>query len=287
VEHFHEQRRGPVLLLSTSGWLPTRAAASKKQRWSLARLQRARRGLRYALVPLVLPNDAARAGARLEKRRLCVAYRQLCAVTLAVLGWLTVGCGSGSGAVAVPDVTEDQPPANPDRPVNNASDRSSNADQPPANPDQPPSDSNGLPSTGGGGGNAEALCQTFCQSIQGKDCTGAGGLNGAVRFLCNSGCVLSAEEQACASEIAQAISCISGISTICTDDFNQDQRDVCKDSFDAVDACGEAHQQPDDNAPSCTDDGGCACDDPCATCRCNAGTDLQALAACGTGACAP
>jgi hypothetical protein len=246
-----------------------------------------RRGLRCALVHLVLPNDVARAGARLEKRRLYVAYRQLCAVTFAVLGWVTVGCGSGSGAVAVADVTEDQPPANPDRPTNNASDRTSNPDQPPANPDQPPSDPDGLPSTGGGGGNAEALCRAFCDSIEGKDCTGQSGLGGAVRFLCNSGCVLSAEDQVCANEIAQAISCISGISTICTDDFNDDQRDVCKREFDAVEACEEAHEPPDDNVPPCSTAGGCECgNDACDTCRCQAGTNVEALAACITGACA-
>jgi hypothetical protein len=217
-----------------------------------------------------------------------VAYRQLCAVTFAVLGWVTVGCGSGSGSLATSDVTEDQPPANPDRPTNNASDRTSNADQPPANPDQPPSDPDGLPSTGGGGGNAEALCQAFCDGIKGKDCNGPSGLGGVVRLLCNSGCVLSAEDQACASEIAQAISCVSGLSTLCTEAFTEDQGDVCQDVFDAARACDEAHQPPDDNndGPPCSTARGCDCGNACETCGCLAGTNADALAACLTGACA-
>ena len=216
-----------------------------------------------------------------------MAYRQLCAVTFAVLGWVTVGCGSGSGSVAVPDVTDEQPPANPDQPPNNASDRTSNADQPPANPDQPPNDPDGLPSTGGGGG-AESQCRAFCDSIKDKDCTGPSGA--ITRAVCNTGCVLTAEQRSCATEIAAAISCLDGLNGLCTDAFTEDEAAACEDAFDAADACEDAHQPPDDNnnGPPCSAAGGCACgDNACMTCRCQAGTDTDALAACLTGACTP
>lgn len=212
-----------------------------------------------------------------------MAYRQLCAVTFAVLGWVTVGCGSGSGAVAVADVTEDQPPANPDRPTNNVSDRTSNPDQPPANPDQPPNDSNGLPSTGGSG--AEGICRAFCDSIKEKDCKGPSAA--ITRALCNTGCVLSAEQQACATEIAAAISCLSHLNGLCTEEFTENDAAACRDTFDAADACDEAHQPPDDDGgPPCSPAGGCECGNACQTCGCLAGTNTEALAACVTGVCA-
>lgn len=214
-----------------------------------------------------------------------MAYRQLCAVTFAVLGWVTVGCGSGSGSVAVPDVTDDPPPANRDQPPNNASDHTSNADQPPANPDQPPNDANGLPSTGGGNG-AEGVCRAFCDSIKDKDCKGPS--NAITRALCDSGCVLPTEQQACATEFSAAITCVSHLNGLCTEAFTEDDAAACKDTFDAANACAKAHQLPDDNnGPPCSEAGGCECDSACMTCTCEAGSDGEALAACLTGACAP
>jgi hypothetical protein len=211
-----------------------------------------------------------------------VAYRQLCAVAFAVLGWVTVGCGSGGGPNASPDAIDEHPPGSRDQPTNNASDPAPRSEQAPINPDQPPNESGGLPSSGGG--NAEGQCRDFCDSIAGKDCTGAGKLTGAIRALCQSGCVLSAEDRLCATEIAGAIGCLSSLSGLCTDGFNDDQEDACDASFKAVDTCEEANEPDDPGA--CTTAGGCVCETTCLRCSCQAGTNIDALTACATGACA-
>jgi len=214
-----------------------------------------------------------------------VAYRQLCAVTFAVLGWVTVGCGSGSGSLAVPDVTDEQPPANPDQPTNNASDHTSNADQPPANPDRPLHEPSGLPGTGDSG--AETACRALCDSIKDKDCKGPSGA--VTRAICNTGCVLSAAQQPCAAEFAAAISCLGGLDGLCTDALTEDQAASCDNAFDAADECDKAHQPPDDDeGPPCSAARGCECgNDACMTCACEAGTDSDALAACLTDVCTP
>jgi hypothetical protein len=205
-----------------------------------------------------------------------VAYRQLCAVTFAVLGWVTVGCGSGSGPNASPNPIDEHPPGNRDQPTNNATDRL------PINPDQPSNSSSGSPNQAGGGA-AEGQCRTFCASIQGKDCTGAGKLTAAIRVACESGCVLSAQDQLCASQIAGALGCLSNLSGLCTDAFDEDQDDACDTAFKAVDDCEKANEP----AGACNAAGGCECETACQTCGCKAGTNVQALAACATGACAP
>ena len=207
-----------------------------------------------------------------------MAYRQLCAVTFAVLGWVTVGCGSGGGPDATPDPIDEHPPGNRDQPINNA------ADRPPTDPDQPPNNSGGLPNQGGGG-NAEGQCRAFCASIQGKDCMGAGNLTAAIRQACQSGCVLTAQQRLCANEIAGVISCLSRLSGLCTDAFDEDQEDACDASFRAVDDCEEANEPQTQGA--CNTAGGCECATACLTCGCNAGMNIEALTACATGVCAP
>jgi hypothetical protein len=200
-----------------------------------------------------------------------------------MLGLLTVGCGSG-GAAAAPDETgTEQPPANPEQPPNDSV-HTSNSDQAPVNPDQPPANSDGL---AGGGGQAEGLCRAFCDTFEDQDCKGPSGT--IVRFVCDSGCVLGAA-QACASEFAAALSCLSGLSGLCTDGFTQEQARACEPAFDAADACDEANQpgngNGNGNGNACTTEGGCECTDPCLACYCDATGDAAATLACLTGACA-
>jgi hypothetical protein len=225
-----------------------------------------------------LLNDAARAGARPETRRLCVAYRQLFAVTFAALGLVTVGCGSGSAGAVATDAEEQQPPANQDQPP-------TNGDQAPINRDQPPRTSGGLP---GGGGSAVGACQAFCSSVAGLDCKG-GGVNQAARLVCGTGCKIPAEDVACEGQIAAAIGCLQGVVGLCTDALDPKADKSCEAEFQAIDACEEQHQPPDEgqeNAATCTKARGCDCATPCEVCVCQA-ADLAAQAACLTGACAP
>ena len=216
-----------------------------------------------------------------------MAYRQLFAVTFAMLG-LAVGCGSG-GAAAVPaDADTEQPPENPDQAPND-SDPASNSDQAPVNPDQPPASDSGLPGPGGGAG-AEGACRAFCDGIKDKDCSGPSGLGGVVRLICDSGCVLSAEDQACASQIAAAIACVSGLSGLCTEAFMPAQAQQCQAAFAAAEACDEANDPDDGNGngngngnnppPSCTTQGGCECASEVLSCICEAGNDIDAAQAC-------
>jgi hypothetical protein len=207
-----------------------------------------------------------------------VAYRQLCAVTFAVLGWVTVGCGSGGGPDATPNPINEQPPGNRDQPINNATDR------PPTNPDQPPNSSGALPGPGGGG--AEGQCRAFCNSIQGKDCMGAGKLTAAIRAVCQAGCALTPQERLCANEIVGVVGCLSRLPGLCTDAFDEDQDDACDASIKAVNDCEEANE-PQENQGACNTAGGCECETACQTCTCNAGMNVQALTACATGVCTP
>ena len=65
-----------------------------------------------------------------------MAYRQLCAVTFAVLGLLPVACGGESTAGSVSTGTKDQAPSNADQPpASSSSDRapSGSSDQAPSN----------------------------------------------------------------------------------------------------------------------------------------------------------
>lgn len=207
-----------------------------------------------------------------------MAYRQLCAVTFAVLGWVTVGCGSGGGGPdASPDAIDEHPPGNRDQPTNNA-------EQAPINPDQPPNEAGGLPNEGG---DVESECRAFCDSVAGKDCTGGGKLNATIRSKCPSGCVLSAQDRLCANEIAGIVHCMSSLSGLCTDAFDEDQDSACDASFRALNACEEANDPDDDTQGACNTAGGCACDTACEACECIAGNNAEAKAACAAGICAP
>ena len=102
-----------------------------------------------------------------------MAYRQLCAVTFAVLGLTTVGCGGGTSSNGTnAPAGEQEPPTNADQAPNNATDTATNPDVAPSNPDGAPSSSDDT--AGSGGGRLGALCQKVCSTLTtlADDCSG-------------------------------------------------------------------------------------------------------------------
>jgi hypothetical protein len=240
-----------------------------------------------------------------------VAYRQLCAVTFAVLGWVTVGCGAGTASHVGTDASEEQPPANTDAPPSN-SDQATNPDTTPANPDKPPTSADAPAGTGGG---LSALCKRICSSLasfaddcnSGMDTIGMGDICSA-----DVDCQIPGDIP-CQNEIADAFDCVfTNLAAICSADNqgpgNGDaaQAEPCRDVGEAYNKCARANGQPGTGtgngngngngngtaggpgnpAAACTTAGGCECGTPCLNCLCEAGSDLTASQACGTGACA-
>jgi hypothetical protein len=231
-----------------------------------------------------------------------VAYRQLCAVTFAMLGWAAVACGGGTATNARPDATEEQPPTNGDQAPNDT-DTASNTDQPPANSDSPPNNA-GEPA-GSGGGRLEQLCKRICDTIEtlAEDCS-----DGMTDVGMGDACSAEVNCQIppstpCQDEIADAFDCIfANLAIICSDEPGQGPGQgpaarPCNDVAKRLTDCARDNgltDPPDDNGngngndppPSCTPMGGCECATECLTCGCEAGNDLEELQACGTGACA-
>lgn len=232
-----------------------------------------------------------------------MAYRQLCAVTFAVLGFITVGCGAGTSSAVGTDATEEQPPANTDQAPNNAGDAASNPDKPPSNPDRAPTSSED-PAGSGGGGRLTALCDQICSTLEtiANDCDiGMGTGMGGMEEVCSGDvqCQVPADLP-CQNEIADAFECIfDNLALICADDDQEGpggpMAEPCRDVGRALTQCTDANEPvgpgPGDgpgNQGNCTAAGGCErCENECATCSCEAGTDLTALQACAAGACAP
>ena len=232
-----------------------------------------------------------------------MAYRQLCAMTLAVLGLAAVGCGGDTNSQASSPEAAQQPPSNPDQPPGNSDQASGNSDQAPSNPDRPVNNAND-PAGTGGGGRIGALCQELCSSLdrlsdQCDDMPMMGETNG----LCSTDCQVPPNILPCEQEITGVFSClIDNLQLFCpmSDDNQQDPgpgrppaaASPCQDILRAYTTCAEAHGITDDdpgddnNAPKCSTAGGCDCPSDCMTCTCEAGTNTDALAACAD-ACAP
>jgi hypothetical protein len=220
-------------------------------------------------------------------RRLCVAYQKLFAVAWVALGLSVAACGAGEGASAAaapddsdsPPASEDQPPGNPDRPP-------FSSDQPPSNPDRPPNNdsqpSGGGSVVGGGGGDLLSLCFTVCQVSE--DCDTQAG--DRLRKLCNTGCRV-AEGQAevpCGGELAGLLGCIGSVGMCPSDAEGFAILQQCGAASQAYDSCEEAREPQDGDPPlqNCTLEGGCEnCGSACLTCTCEAGTDEDAILACG------
>lgn len=233
-----------------------------------------------------------------------MAYRQLCAVTFAMLGWVAVACGGGTASNAAPDATEEQPPTNPDQ-ADNDTETPPNPDAPPSNPEQPPN--NDSDAAGSGGGRLEQLCHRICDTLDTlvDDCS-----DGMTDIGMGEACSAEVNCQIppntpCQNEIADAFDCIfANLATICSPDQGPGEgpgqggpaakpcNDVAKRFTDCARDNGLV-DTPDDNGNgnnnpprSCTTQGGCECDTECLTCGCEAGSDLEALQACSTGVCA-
>lgn len=227
-----------------------------------------------------------------------MAYRQLCAVTFAVLGLVTVGCGAGTASRVDTDATEEQPPVNSDQAPNNAGDTASNPDKAPSNPDAPPGSSED-PAGPGGGGRLTALCHQLCDTLSAlaTDCNPNMGMGmGDMDEVCSGdvNCQVPANVP-CQNELANAFECVlDNVALICTDETPGEPQGPmampCRDVGRALTQCTQANEpvdNPDDNPQrDCTVAGGCECPTECATCSCEAGSDLDELQACAAGACA-
>jgi hypothetical protein len=216
-----------------------------------------------------------------------------------------VGCGAGTSSRVGTDATEEQPPANTDQPPNNAGDTATNPDKVPSNPDSPPSSSED-PAGSGGGGRLTALCHQICDTLStlANDCGDAmGDLGMGMENVCAGDvqCQIPADLP-CQNEIADAFDCLfDNLALICVDDAGPGKpqgpkEEPCRDVGRALTQCTGANEPVDNengngngngNQGDCTAEGGCECPTECTSCTCEAGADLTALQACGTGACAP
>jgi hypothetical protein len=229
-----------------------------------------------------------------------VAYRQLCAVTFAVLGWLAVGCGGGTGSNAAANATEQQPPSNSDQPPSNT-DQASNPDQAPSSSDTPPSSADDTAGSGNGG-RLGALCQQFCQTLSqvANDCSGD--MLGMQDFCSGDAVCQVPADVPCQTEIGDAFSCIiDNIKGICSAPAQGSDAPngavPCEDTVKGLTTCldgatnggggnNNGNGNGNGNTPgSCSAAGGCDCATDCLSCLCDAGTDSNAVQECSLGVC--
>lgn len=204
-------------------------------------------------------------------------------MTLAALGAIAVGCGSGPGAAADAPSVDEKPPAsaddaptsNPDAPPDSAD------DPPPGNADAP----RGVtPPAGGGGNDAEGLCRELCNSVDADDCESTGDLSLVISAICETGCQLNAAQQACAGDIAEAISCILNIDGLCETEPSQSQLAACQGPLERANECGPGGEPTPDPDPGpgegCTVAESCmGCSDDCEACRCATGAQADQVCA--------
>lgn len=233
-----------------------------------------------------------------------MAYRRLGAVAFAVLGWVTVGCGSGpAGTVSTGLDDEAAAPLNPDQPPRNAADQppKNAADTPPRNAADTPSNSSVPPSEeqpgqpGGpgkppppGGGNLGQLCRRLCDRLDDCPDTDSG---------CEADeCSFSPSEEAaiapCRSQISALYNCALNLPDVCGELGAQ-----CAPYLDAFTQCLQANgiddlgEEPTTNPPPapppppapggmCTMANGCQCATACQLCTCYGGTATQCAEAC-------
>lgn len=231
-----------------------------------------------------------------------MAYRQLFAVTFAVLGLLAVGCGgdTNSNVSSGPDAAQ-QPPSNPDQPPSN-SDQASSSDPTPSNPDQPANNASD-PAGTGGGGRLGSLCQELCSSLDklADNCSNGMASMGDTKSLCSSDCVVPPNILPCETAIADVFTCLlDNLQLFCASVDNQDPpagdpqpsaKSPCQDAVKTYTKCADDNHisdQPNgDNGNNGCVAPGCDCPTDCSTCTCQAGRDTKKLAACGADACAP
>lgn len=173
-----------------------------------------------------------------------MAYRQLCAVTFAVLGLGVAACGGGPAASQTDDgsdqppssvdqapVSSEKPPGNPDQPPGNP-------DQPPSNPDQPPSGNpTGNPPPNQPNADCQALCEQYGDAQACQDETD----RALVRPICTHGCRIKAGEEGCESALLSAVSCVRALTGLCTEDGPGDAAVTnCQRAVNAAQMCIQA-----------------------------------------------
>jgi hypothetical protein len=228
-----------------------------------------------------------------------VAYRQLCAVTFAVLGLVAVGCGGGTSSAGATGATGEQPPTNPDQAPDNTNDTATNPDVAPTNPDAVPGSSEDTAGSGSGG-RLTGLCKKLCSTLStlADDCS-----NGMTMLGMEDACSAEVNCQIpanfpCQDEIADAFECLfDNLALICSPTTSENENQgpasqACQDVARKFTSCADAHDLGGDTDPgngngpgnqrSCTEAGGCECDSECLTCFCEAGTDADEQAACAT-----
>ena len=112
-----------------------------------------------------------------------MAYRQLCILAFAVLGWVASGCSGETTSLPPAPGDTSAVPGNGDAPPLNGEAPPQNGEAPPSTGgDPPPGDDGAAP---GNGGQVVALCQQLCARL--SACEGDTG------DLCQSNCDLSSE----------------------------------------------------------------------------------------------
>ena len=226
-----------------------------------------------------------------------MAYRQLFAVSFAVLGLFAVGCGGDTTSAGGTPSASDASPANKDQPPGSGSDQTPpSSDRVPGNADAPPASAD-APAGSGDTGQLVDLCQRLCGSIQtAVDQCSMGMSMAGIGDLCSAkvSCQVPASYP-CVTEVVGLLDCfIANFGALCGG--KQAQADFCSEQQNAVTSCTKtngldtAGSGGNDNgsgggpstAAACTSAGKCKCPDDCTTCTCKAGTDLTKLSACAT-----
>jgi hypothetical protein len=242
-------------------------------------------------------------------RRLCVAYRQLCAVTFAAIGLLCAACSGGPGG-AVASSNNDRAPGNGDRPPSgtsaaDAAPTSADNDQAPISSETPP----GTSDASAGNGSLGALCEEFCTSLKNFSASCGGGAEEDDLCSCKvpNGYPCGPEAAAvfrCLTDTLDGLSCtgagsgsgagngdVPGNGNGNGNAANPPQPtdgvvDFCKTELDRATACGKAHGIDDSSdgdttqQHGCFQQGGCECDDPCQACTCKAAGNTDKITAC-------
>lgn len=222
-----------------------------------------------------------------------MAYRQLCAVTFALLGCVVACGGNTAGGSTQATTTDPQPPSNGDRAPNNASDQApkSSGDPAPTNPDAPPGSSD-TPAGSGAGGRIGQLCQQLCDRVamSADDCTGNMNIFGMEGLCKDAGDCQVPADLPCQNEIAGLFDCLLGLASFCDGQQTNDEAKQCAAVLKPFTDCEKANTPTptpiDDNPKGCYTAGGCDCANDCLKCSCKAGTDTMKQLACAqTDAC--
>lgn len=232
-----------------------------------------------------------------------MAYRQLCSVTLAVLG-LALGCGGSTGTSTGSGSTTagEQPPNNPDAPLTSGDQAPASADAPPSSPDSPPVSAD-APAGSGTGGRLGGLCRQICTSLAGAlDHCSQGDSMATLSVDCGAAdaCQVPPEILPCENQFVAVFQClIDNVAMLCPAAEQGQGQDaagstaaLCVDSAKAAQACATAHHiDLGSNMMGMTNDmnppgADCTRGNACTQCFCKAAGDATKTEACFMGDCA-